>query len=287
MRDGNAVFPINLTKENFNGTCESSCKLELLYAPSQCNCTNKDTYLSFSYDIYANKPVLFNSVYYDVSEVRIYSPSLHKYDGALCNGELVVLHIGTSGENLAICVPIIVNNGEFSTIDNIIDLASQSVQDYDQSATLNTDFNLSTLIPAVNHLYYRAITPFDCDTPFDICVFGNKGSSYIPIYSDQLKQLQNLIRGTNYNTRDDIRYKISMGSTKSEIRCIPLSSNTTNSGYADGFSLINNGEKNMKVEFEDIIYSENRISVLKIAGIAGGLVILGLFLKEVIKIKKK
>jgi hypothetical protein len=281
MCDGNAVFPINITKSNFNGVCKTDCKLEFLYAPSQCNCTNKDTYLSFSYDIYANKPVLFNSVYYDVSEVRIYSPSLHKYDGALCNGELVVLHIGTSGENLAICVPIIVNNGEFSTIDNIIDLASQSVQDYDQSATLNTDFNLSTLIPAVNHLYYRAITPFDCDTAFDICVFGNK-ISYIPIYTDQLRLLEGIISGTNYNTRDDIRYKISLANSKTEIRCIPLSSKEN-----EGFTLINKQVENMEVKFEDFIDSKNRISLITLGSIAGGALVISIFLSSVLKSCKK
>ena len=43
MCDGNAVFPINITKSNFNGVCKTDCKLEFLYAPSQCNCTNKGT----------------------------------------------------------------------------------------------------------------------------------------------------------------------------------------------------------------------------------------------------
>ena len=281
MCDGNAVFPINITKSNFNGVCRTDCKLEFLYAPSQCNCTNKGTYLSFSYDLYKNAPVRFNQIYYNVTEVRIYSPSLHKFDGSICSGELVILHIGTGGENLAICVPIIKDDGENSPINKIVDLASASVQNQDDSATLNTDFNLNELVPSVQHLYYRAITPFDCDTAFDICVFGNK-ISYIPIYTDQLRLLEGIISGTNYNTRDDIRYKISLANSKTEIRCIPLSSKEN-----EGFTLIDKQRENMEVKFEDFIDSKNRISLITLGSIAGGVLVISIFLSSVLKSCKK
>jgi len=200
-------FPMNIKATNQKGNCNIKCKLECNYHNSVCNVTNKDTYLSLSYDTVPVPPVKFNDVDLDVKEIRIYSPSLHQYEGNEEDAEMVILHKG-NGEHMAVCVPIKINDDSSDNIINeIINKCSTLIPNEDETTTLTlTDYNLTHFVPMDSpFLHYACSIPFDCAVTYQACVFGNK-QQYIPITSSNLFALKSIIREHGMTTYPDIPY---------------------------------------------------------------------------------
>ena len=187
-------FPINIQTVNQKGNCSLGCKLECNYHNSTCSATNKGTYLHLSYDKVPLPPVKFNDTDLDVKEIRIYSPSLHLYEGNHEDAEMVILHHGND-EHMAICVPIKINDDSTDNILNeIIETCSSLIPNTDEKTSLSlTDYNLTHFVPFDSpFLHYTCNIPFDCSVVYNACVFGNK-KQYIPVSSTALFTLQTII----------------------------------------------------------------------------------------------
>ena len=46
----------------------------------------------------------------EVHEIRIYTPSLHTYDGVRAEAEMIIVHSGF-GKNLLVCIPMKSSDG--------------------------------------------------------------------------------------------------------------------------------------------------------------------------------
>ena len=254
----NVNFPINVLIKNKLGECSKSCNLEFLYKPSSCVCTNKEYYLSFTYDKQQYPPVLFNNKYYDVTEIRLYTPSLNLYENNYSDGELLIIHKGVKdkNDNFLICLPIKINDSETSIMNDIIDRATTFVTNVDDVADLNVNFNLNSFVPISPFVYFKGKVPFDCTQDYNICIFGNK-KHYISVSSDKINSLKLIIKNQNYFINDGVRYKINNSfklNSNSEIKCFPLPSSK------EGF--VNNDNIN------DLISTNNDYNLI-IIGILG------------------
>ena len=97
--------PINIVRQQTN-KCNLKCKLWYNYGNSSCLLRNAKDQLVIGYD--GDSDVMFNSVPYKPTEIRIFKPSMHSYDGEYADAEMVIGHSG--GRNgLLICVPITVS----------------------------------------------------------------------------------------------------------------------------------------------------------------------------------
>jgi hypothetical protein len=187
---------INISPQNIAGTCESKCSYAFNY-PTTNNTTvsNYGAYLQFTYELSNNSPVLYNSKSYNVSGITIYSPSLHKYNNATTDGEVVIRHTPVSGGNpLYVIIPL--STGGLTTtgsqvISTVINAAGKSAP----SAGKNTnkgvsEFTLNNFIP-MKQFYSYTTSKMDCIV-FDI-------SNAIGINSADLKIFKSIVKAAPSN----------------------------------------------------------------------------------------
>ncbi len=260
----NPTFPINISSNNSKGRCNNTCKLECNYHNSSCTAVNKDSYISLSYDTIKSPPIKFNDISLDVKEIRIYSPSLHTYNGVYESGELIIIHKNYD-TNLVICIPIKKNEDNLNEqLNDIIDKSSKVIANPNEIALLNVvDYNLNNFVPLnAPYFFYTCNVPFDCDAVYNAIVFGNF-QHYIPISNEKLEILRQLITEESYNinTNDPVCFINADGIQKnmgnSYIRCYHKDNmpDEMNKAYSsiEGFSNI-----------ESIVEESNTISFFTI-----------------------
>jgi carbonic anhydrase len=201
-----ATAPIDISLSKITGKCEYKCSFSFQYNNSSCIVTNRGDYLSLSYDKSSSPPVLYNTTGYDVQELRIYTPSLHSYNGTKTDGELIVVHTSNTGANsLLVCIPI--KNNNTSSISallfkNAIDTTANSAPNDGESTTVNIPtYNLTTLIPKKPFFSYSATEPYQpCSEKVDYIVYAPLNGA-LDIMSDTLTKLQSIIRSNPYDIK--------------------------------------------------------------------------------------
>ena len=192
----NATAPINITSDS-SGPCEQKCNLSFSYQKSDTSVENNGDYLKLSYDDAPLAPVTFNSKKYTVSEIRIYSPSLHQFDGVNADGELIIVH-SSSTSNLLICIPIRESNAvntSSTTMQMLIPKIAKYAKKSGDSARLNVDsFTLNSLVPITSFYSYTGTLPYyPCNSNVNYVVFPLTYKGAISISSDNLKLLKKTI----------------------------------------------------------------------------------------------
>jgi carbonic anhydrase len=169
MSCSNATAPIDISKDNVIGKCDLKCEFNFNYNDSSCVATNRGNYISLAYDKSSSPPVTYNSSSYDVKEIRIYSPSLHSFNGTKSDGELMIIHNTFAGANpLFVCIPInSSNSGQISSknLSTIINTVASNAPTVDEKTTVNiSKFNLNDFVPKKPFFSYTATEPYQpCD----------------------------------------------------------------------------------------------------------------------------
>ena len=162
--------PINIVKKEAD-PCSLKCLLWYNYGNSSCTVTNQSNSLLIRYD--GSSDVMFNSLKYNPTEIRIYKPSLHTFDGQYADAEIVVTHTSDNG-GLLICIPVMANsNSNASTGTNLLDDIIDNAPRQKESTTLNIhDFNLNFLIPKSAYYSYTGTIPYGpCGAQYQYVVF--------------------------------------------------------------------------------------------------------------------
>lgn len=161
----NATAPIDISRDNVIGKCDLKCEFSFHYNDSSCIATNRGDYISLSYDTSNSPPVTYNSSPYDVKEIRIYSPSLHSFNGTKADAEFIIIHQSSSGAKpLLVCIPIkSSNSGETSSknLSNIIRTVASNAPAENEQTTVNISrFNLNAFVPRKPFFSYTASEPY-------------------------------------------------------------------------------------------------------------------------------
>ena len=200
----NSNSPIDINIQDISGNCDLKCAYNFKYPISSCNVTNRGTYLSLKYDSFSNPPVTFNTKPYNVTEIRIYNPSLHAFSGKKTVGEIVIVHNSTKGGNpLLVCIPLIGENSSAKAsmqLTTIIDTMTATKDGETESVSLN-DFTLNDFVPYNPFFTYTALQPYQpCVGNVDIIVFG-VAKSACKISSDTLSKLQSINSPNDYTIK--------------------------------------------------------------------------------------
>jgi hypothetical protein len=99
--------------------------------------------------------VMFNSVSYNPVEIRLFKPSLHKFNGTNADAELVIVHTGTNG-GLLVCIPIGKSVGATSSMGStMLESIIEGTKD-GESVSLNLqNFNANHFIPKSGYYSYQ------------------------------------------------------------------------------------------------------------------------------------
>jgi carbonic anhydrase len=165
MSCSNATAPIDISKDNVIGKCDLKCEFSYHYNDSSCVATNRGEYISLAYDTSSSPPVTYNSSAYDVKEIRIYSPSLHSFNGTKAEGEFIIIHNTYAGANpLLVCIPIKSSNtGEPNSkyLSAIIKTVATNAPTTDEQTTVTiSNFNLNAFVPKKPFFSYTGTEPY-------------------------------------------------------------------------------------------------------------------------------
>jgi len=165
MSCSNATAPIDISKDNVIGKCDLKCEFSYHYNDSSCVATNRGEYISLAYDKSSSPPVTYNSSAYDVKEIRIYSPSLHSFNGTKAEGEFIIIHNTYAGANpLLVCIPIKSSNtGEPNSkyLSAIIKTVATNAPTTDEQTTVTiSNFNLNAFVPKKPFFSYTGTEPY-------------------------------------------------------------------------------------------------------------------------------
>jgi carbonic anhydrase len=113
--------------------------------------------------------ISFYGTVYVPTEIRIYAPSLHTYNGSRADAELLVVHAPGSGSNaksdgLIVSVPVSLAgsaNPDLAAIFQAANTINPSTLTLNASAPINYDVNVNNLIPAKPYCVYYGTLPYD------------------------------------------------------------------------------------------------------------------------------
>jgi len=190
-------IPVNISKSSMVGNCDEKCAYSFKYQISPtCNATNYHSYISLSYDGGTASPAVFNNFSYNVNNIEIYSPSVHKFNNQFVDAEIIINHVSNStGAPLLICIPIsvsgIATTGSQIITDIITAVSSNPLKPRDPAITINVNnYNLEDIVPKDPYFYYIGKTQ-----NANIIVF-NIGSA-IAISQSAITNLQSIISQSN------------------------------------------------------------------------------------------
>lgn len=202
-----ATAPMDIGLTAITGKCDLKCSYQFHYSNSSCVATNRGDYLSLSYDQTTSPPVLYNATNYHVQEIRIYTPSLHSYNGTRTDAELVVLHQSIlGGSPLLVGVPIQRGMDSSSSVSSvlfqtIVGTVASSAPAEGETTTISQSINLDTLIPKKPFFSYSATEPFQpCSGNMDYVVFSPLEGS-LEMTPDTLATLQRIIQSHPYDVK--------------------------------------------------------------------------------------
>jgi carbonic anhydrase len=227
-----STAPINIDMNNINGKCDLKCKYSFNYQENNSvNITNRNDYLLLSYNNGSSPAVKFNTYDYNVKEIRLFSPSLHSYNGFKVEAELIIIHDPITGSKpLLVCIPIKEgSSGSIGTIQlkTIINNAPVTIG---QSASVNIPkYNLNSYVPKKPFFSYSGTNPYlPCGGNNDFIVYEPLNSD-IFISSASLQNLKGIIKENAFIvSKNNLLYynelgpEIGDGTDNIYIDCLPV-----------------------------------------------------------------
>jgi carbonic anhydrase len=216
-----ATAPIDINN-NPSGTCDLKCKYNFKYKDTSSKLTNNVYFLSLTHDQFYPNPVTFNADSYQVSEIRIYSPSLHTYSGSKADGEIIIVHAGTQG-NLLVCVPLVKGSASSSKssldLENIIYNSKKFTRKANQETPLQKAINLTNFVPSGKPFYsYKATLPYvPCNGEYNYVVFSKDDNAYVTISEIQLETLKSIISSHSMEIKTGTKFYVNSGGANTEL----------------------------------------------------------------------
>jgi len=166
--------PINISPKNVYGKCDLKCAYNFKYKESNLTVKNNGINIALTYDNSNVPPVLYNEVKYNVSQIMIFSPSLHLFNGKKVEAELFVEHTPESGgNNFFVCIPII-KSADSTTASELLSQIIASTAAKAPAAKETTNLNLSgfTLNKIIPKSPYFSYSGSYSGSTADFIVFG-------------------------------------------------------------------------------------------------------------------
>ena len=213
----NASAPINISMSKIMGPCVLKCDYNYKYGKYTPNVTNNKDYLFLNYSGKSD-PVTYNNEKYNVLETRLYSPSLHKYNGKQADGEILIIHNGP-GKNLIVSVPFTVGGkSDLGSVqlNNLVSEASTRTPNNGESVTISFgDFSLDNFLPDKKGFFsYTGTLPYTpCNGTYSYVVYSIQDS--INISQANLKNLLKIIKSTKVKLHENVFFYNKKGANSS------------------------------------------------------------------------
>ena len=143
---------INISKSNIYGNCDLKCAYNFKYPETNITARNNGIMIDFRFDTSSESAVVYNQKKYSVGEMVLLSPSIHIFNGATTNAELIITHTPVLGGNqLLVCIPITQSsdsNAASNLVTELIQSVSNNAPAPNESTTINiSGFTLNSIVP--------------------------------------------------------------------------------------------------------------------------------------------
>jgi hypothetical protein len=179
--------------------CEQKCLYSYNYiASSSCIVTNSGDRLSVRYD--GGGDVTFNGASYTPTVMKLFCPSISKFNGQQTAAELVIEHTAKSAAKtgLLVCIPLSADGPPTNAAVMLQEIIKNAPIDANVSESVPlSDFNLNTIIPTAPYYTYEGPLPYDeCATReiFQYVVFHPAREGAIALPKETLAALRSLIQ---------------------------------------------------------------------------------------------
>ena len=169
-----STAPINISSKDYTDDCSLKCLFKYNYPRTPVvTIRNEGNHLAVSYD---KVKVDFNNNELRTEGIRIYTPSLHTFNGARADGEIVISHMDM-GISLLVCIPIVISSSKTDASKNLEDIIQQSASRNpnvgEKSLVSIKNFTLNSFIPKKAPLFsYQATLPYaPCNGDHQYIVF--------------------------------------------------------------------------------------------------------------------
>jgi len=181
---------INISRKNVQGKCDLKCAYNFKYSESNTTAKNNGVNISLTYDNTNVPPVMYNNQQYTVSNITIYCPSIHYFNGSQSASEIVIEHTPVKGGPILYVAIPISSSSESSTASNLISEIIQGVATNAPANGESTNMNISgfTLQNIVPKKPFYSYTDLNNN---DWIVFGILEA--IPLNSNTLSTLGQII----------------------------------------------------------------------------------------------
>lgn len=211
----NSNSPINISNTDNILNCSGKCDFKYNFLLSNIICTNRTNYLSIELSKKDKTMVDYSTNSssgsctleggkLNVNELRIYTPSLHKYNNVRAEAELIIDLKNTMGGNdILLCIPISNTSGtlpEASTqLNQIIDLMSSIGNTPNQGGNIpGLELNLNQFISNKGFYTYNGTMPYSPCNNCTIFIVYHLDNTSININDTILNKLQNIIQTSNF-----------------------------------------------------------------------------------------
>jgi carbonic anhydrase len=200
MSCSNGTAPVNIVN-NPEFICDLKCEYGFKYPQTGLNISNRGEYLSLKTDSSNSPPVTYNANKYEVTDMRLYQPSLHSYNGKKADAELIIVHNNVSSQgSLLVCVPILVgtsssNVDSLSLFDTIVSEVAKTANSPGTKTTVNIPtFSIGKFIPQKPYYSYTGTLPYSpCNGEYDYVVFSKDNDASLSMSSMAYESLQQII----------------------------------------------------------------------------------------------
>lgn len=169
-----STAPINISSKDYTDDCSLKCLFKYNYPRTPVvTIRNEGNHLAVSYD---KVKVDYNNNELRTEGIRIYTPSLHTFNGARADGEIVISHMDM-GISLLVCIPIVISSSKTDASKNLEYIIQQSASRNpnvgEKSLVSIKNFTLNSFIPKKAPLFsYQATLPYaPCNGDHQYIVF--------------------------------------------------------------------------------------------------------------------
>ena len=184
--------------------CKKLCSLSLSYNLSKCTVKNNGNHLSLGYDDNNGSQVVFNKSHYKIKDIKLFSPSVNKYNNQQAACELVIIHQNNYLDYVAICIPIKKGIAIYpSLLSNIIKYAPHD--NNGQNVSLNIDnYSMNEFVPFKPFYYYTSKAFWDRNINKVDYVVVKTDESNCTINDELLKTLKSIIQYNTYKPKKGV-----------------------------------------------------------------------------------
>lgn len=183
---------INISKQNISGKCDLKCSYNFKYTETNLVAKNNGVSIALTPDTNKIPPVTYNNQKYNVSSITIVSPSIHTFNGATANAEIIIGHNPVQGGSyLNVCIPITTSSNSSNAsnlITQVIQSVSSSAPASGETANLAINgFTLQDIVPNKPFYSYTGTSDNSDWIVFDI-------TNAVPLSSATIATLQKIIK---------------------------------------------------------------------------------------------